>query len=150
MGKEGLITDIEEYMLDITLLMQHKYGSQFDNELTPNQQLVLFLVAKRGVTRVKELAGFMNVSASAISQMIAKLEHGGYVTRSIDPENRRQTVLKLEDAGAELIGQLEQKRRLIMEELLLKLPEQDLQAMRAAFGSMHHLLLKSVNEGDQS
>nr|TXF85870.1 MarR family transcriptional regulator [Alkalicoccus halolimnae] len=150
MEKQKIIDEIEQYMVDISLTLQYEFGSGYENELSSNQQLMMYLIGKKKVTRVKELAHYMNVSASAVSQMAAKMEQLHLLERSVDEENRRSTVLKLQAEGLEMLEHMEERRLTIMEKYLVKLPEEDLDAMRDAFSKLHKLIQDSQKKGDEA
>lgn len=151
MDKNKYIDEIEQHLLDITLTMTHEFTACYEQELSSNQQLLMYLIGKKKILRVKELAYYMNVSASAVSQMLAKLEQLEYVVRTIDEDNRRQTVLHLLERGETMLEELEQKRHIIIGKYLTKLSEKDLISMRDAFSNLNTIMQSSDDkEGEQS
>ncbi|WP_313550548.1 MarR family transcriptional regulator [Corynebacterium sp.] len=72
--------------------------------------------------RMSELASTANGSLSRLSQVIAKLEKKGWVTRSADPEDGRYTVATLTDAGYDKVvetapGHVEQVQKVLFDPL---------------------------------
>lgn len=59
-----------------------KYKNRIDNQLTAKQVLLLELISDN-VSSTKEIAQQLNVSTSAVSQMLNKLEEKGYITREL-------------------------------------------------------------------
>ncbi|MEY8578256.1 MarR family winged helix-turn-helix transcriptional regulator [Corynebacteriaceae bacterium 6-324] len=72
--------------------------------------------------RMSELASTANGSLSRLSQVIAKLEKKGWVTRSADPDDGRYTVATLTDAGYDKVvatapGHVEQVQKVLFDPL---------------------------------
>ena len=72
--------------------------------------------------RMSELASTANGSLSRLSQVIAKLEKKGWVTRTADPEDGRYTIATLTDAGYDMIvetapGHVEQVQKILFDPL---------------------------------
>ncbi|WP_158282239.1 MarR family winged helix-turn-helix transcriptional regulator [Salipaludibacillus keqinensis] len=144
-----IICEIEERLVDISLTFNREFGTGYENSLSSNQQLMLFLVAKKNVKHVKDLAYHMNVSASAISQMVAKLEQMDIIYREIDESNRRSTVLKMGKTGLDLLKKIDENRSEITNKYLSKMNEQDLVEIRDAFKKLHQIVIET-ERGDQS
>lgn len=96
---KDLITKINRLQDQLNIEMAVQYETTMDNELTAKQVLLLELV-RAGATTTKELATTLQVTTSAVSQLLNKLEDKGYIYRAINPENRRE--IKLELAEKEL------------------------------------------------
>ncbi|OPA76800.1 MarR family transcriptional regulator [Paenibacillus selenitireducens] len=94
--KDHYINHINVLHNEINIQIAKKYEGKLDNELTTKQVLLLELI-KAGVTSTKDLADKLNVSTSAVSQLLNKLEDKGYVERFINPKNRREIILNLAD-----------------------------------------------------
>ncbi|SDN60721.1 MarR family winged helix-turn-helix transcriptional regulator [Alkalicoccus daliensis] len=150
MKKLEYIDQIDQFIIDISLTMSHEFGADVEVDLSSNQQLMIYLIAKKNIVRVKELAFYMNVSASAISQMAGKLEQLDLLERSIDECNRRQTVLRLLPKGENFVKEMEEKRHAIMRKYLSRLPEDELETMRDTFANLSQLILESQKEGEES
>ena len=90
-------------------ILQHwgriSFSSNFLNSLTKGEFYVLQLLRRnaafcptKGIT-VSSLAGFMKVSPPAISRMVKNLEEKGFLTRTIDPADRRNTLILITPKG---------------------------------------------------
>jgi len=49
------------------------------------------------------MANYMNITSSAVGQLICKLEEQSYIFRSINSENRREIIVQLDKDGLEYI-----------------------------------------------
>ena len=63
--------------------------------LTPKQSLIIEHVQQHNTLTVSELTEKMNVTTSAVSQLLSKLEKEHYIERSINPNSRREIVVTL-------------------------------------------------------
>ncbi|MMZ65315.1 putative HTH-type transcriptional regulator YusO [compost metagenome] len=87
---------------------------------------MLDIVYAAGKITVGELALEMDISSSAVSQLIAKLEKNGYVHRSVNPDNRREVFITLGPQGLEYFDKQEQVERAVAERLYAKLTQAEL------------------------
>lgn len=54
-----------------------------------------------GALMVGDLQDIAQLTSGAITNRIAKLERDGYVTREVDPDDRRQVIVRITPAGTE-------------------------------------------------
>ncbi|MEU6831528.1 MarR family transcriptional regulator [Nocardia beijingensis] len=84
-------------------------------ELHPELPLVassiLDLVIERDGCLATELAEHFLLDKSTVSRQVAALERLGYLTREVDPANRRNHVLRATPAGQRIAREAEQRRR---------------------------------------
>lgn len=147
--KESIISSIEQRVFDIMLDFNNEFGGEIDQTLTSNQQLLLYLVTEKEMKQVKHLAAAMNISASAVSQMITKLEAQDIIIREIDPENRRNTVLKTGEKGKELMKEMETKRTAIVAKYLKRLRADDLEQLDQIMKRLYDII-QQEKRGNQS
>lgn len=151
MDKNEIIKEIEEHVVDISLKLNHEFGTEYDDKLSSNQQLMLFLVGQREVKHVKDLAYYMNVSPSAISQMTAKLEKLNIVERVVDKTNRRSTLLTLGSEGKKMLEHMNEKRSTIYSKYLSKMQTEELDQLRTAFKNFCEIIHEeNKDRGEQS
>ena len=62
----------------------------------------LTAVGPGGEPTVSELAARLGVTHGAVSQLAGRLEKKGLVQRTANPKDRRQSIVRLTDAGKEL------------------------------------------------
>lgn len=96
--KNDLIQQINSIQNHLNVQLASRFEHKIDNQLTAKQVLLLELI-RIGVTSTKDLATQMNISTSAVSQLLNKLETKEYITRNINKENRREIILKLATKG---------------------------------------------------
>lgn len=142
-----ILNEIEEYFMDIALKLNHELGVEVQNDLSENQRLLLFLVNNKHIQHVKDLAYFMNVSPSAISQMVKRMEDMDLIVREVDKNNRRTTILKIGPKGKEFLNQMEEQRRIITVRYLSKMNEEDLIDVRNFMKKFHDIIV-DTQEGE--
>jgi DNA-binding MarR family transcriptional regulator len=72
--------------------------------LSAHQASILDHLDAVEATALTELAAHMGVTAGTMSVAVDRLVRGGYVTREIDPADRRRLRLRLTDAGVRVRG----------------------------------------------
>ena len=124
-----------EYIQEINLLQNQlnvylatKYQNRIDNQLTAKQVLLLELISSN-VLSTKEIAQQLDVSTSAVSQLLNKLEEKGYITRTVNLKNRREILLALAPKGEAFFQEQEAFSKEIDELVYGKLPKEDLQQL---------------------
>ena len=66
-----------------------------------SRQRVRSLLAQRGERPQRELREALGVQAGSFSELAARLEERGFLTREQDPADRRRILLRLTEAGRE-------------------------------------------------
>lgn len=125
-----LIQQINELQKQLNIKIASQYERMLDNELTAKQELILELI-RIGVTTSSDIAERVQVSTSAVSQFLNKLEDQGYIKRTINKENRRKIDITL---APKAIAFFEQKIKLtqqINESMYGQLPTEDLHALHS-------------------
>ena len=64
-----------------------------------------------GPVRLSELAWRMGVDVSTACRQVQALEQDGLVTRTVDPGDRRATLLRLSEEGGRVLGRVREVRR---------------------------------------
>ncbi|GAA1982762.1 MarR family transcriptional regulator [Catenulispora subtropica] len=79
--------------------------------LTLPQFRVLTVLASRGPLRLTRLAEHLAVNPSTATRMAERLTAAGVLARSPNPENRRESLLSLTDAGRDVVDRVTVRRR---------------------------------------
>lgn len=78
-----------------------------------------------GPSRLSALATVFGLDLSTVSRQVQALESAGFVTRAVDPADRRASLLDLTDEGSDELLRVRRLRRAVVHELLAEWPEQD-------------------------
>ncbi|MDG5788962.1 MarR family transcriptional regulator [Evansella sp. AB-P1] len=155
MNKEEIINELEDVILDINLFIRQQLGSEISSaleakiaSLSSNQLMTLFLVAKKELNHVKDIASYLNISTSAVSQIVGKLENQGFLHREINQANRRSTIITLGCKGTELINEMDQIKSTIFQQYLSKMEVEDLLLLKNSFKKFLTVLVESKEDHD--
>lgn len=85
-------------------------NSQEGTEITKTQWLILRFLAKQDACTIGHLAERLEVRSSSMSQMIDRLELAGTVYREPDKNDARTRIVKLTEAGTEMISKMKHSR----------------------------------------
>jgi len=122
---KDIIQQINTLQNHLNVQLASRFEQKIDNQLTAKQVLLLELIRK-GVTSTKNLALQLNISTSAVSQILNKLETKEYIIRSINKENRREIILKLGAKGEQYFENLQILEDEINHNVYGQLPLEDL------------------------
>ncbi len=75
-----------------------------DYDITSGQYLILSLVSREGGRSSAELARRAYITPQSMNEVIAALEHKGYIRRTENPENRRMLQVSLTREGRRLLA----------------------------------------------
>lgn len=79
--------------------------------------------------RQKELAERAGINASSTSEVVTKLEDDGYLIRTIDPSDKRATVLKLTEMGRVRAEEIKSEHESFLDEYFGRLTDEEKQTL---------------------
>lgn len=106
---------------------------------------ILFALA-HGPLRVTTLAERIFSDASTASRQVAALEQHGLVARDPDPADRRASVIRITEKGADFAATLLERRNVIFRSIVQDWPEDDVQTLADL---LHRFLADAVERADQ-
>jgi DNA-binding MarR family transcriptional regulator len=98
---------------------------------------VLVLLSSEGPTRVGQLAVQVGANPSTFSRSIDRMVAGGWVTRSENPDSRREVLLELTDDGRWLVESVTTRRRREIEGILARMSASDRKTLIAGLSSFN-------------
>ncbi|GLG00246.1 hypothetical protein Alches_02850 [Alicyclobacillus hesperidum subsp. aegles] len=136
---EDIDTLTERFDRSLSVLAHH-LGPHLVNRmhvgLTAGQFFTLHVIQEEGRCKVSQLAEKMEVTPSAITVMLDRLESHGLVTRLRDQEDRRVVVIELTAAGEAKLKQVERVWRNLFRHCLGQL---DVGELSACIGTLESL-----------
>jgi DNA-binding MarR family transcriptional regulator len=109
MDKSQLIQEVVELQRQVgRILGQRIPGVWIDSGLTLTQLRSLFLIANKGSTNFRKLAEALGVTPSNVTGIVDRLEEQGLVSRTQNPEDRREMTLQATDKGKALVANLKE------------------------------------------
>lgn len=104
-------------------------------DLTMSESLVLRQLRCQSMT-IAEVAAYLSITHSAASRVIDRLVQGGYLSRTENPEDRRQKLLALTEQGSALVKDIEGKFTAGIEVLASHLSVEDQEQFRHLIAQM--------------
>lgn len=122
-------------------------------DLTVTQLRLLFHLADQDGLSNAELSERMYVTRPSVSALLERLERGGFISREVDPDDRRGIRIRLEPRGREAITAVAEDIRSFGRRLIEDLSDDDLSEVTAALNKLIaagrarrlHELLAEVN-----
>ena len=93
------VQEINQMIDEMNLHLASEYQDLMDNTVSTKQVVVLMMIHTEGAITTNELAANLDITASAVSQILNRLEKNGYVKKTINPENRREILIELDQSG---------------------------------------------------
>lgn len=97
--------------------------NEVEESLTLPQFRALVVLASRGPLRLTHLAEHLAVNPSTAMRMAERLVASGMIDRAANPENRRESILTLTDAGRRVVDQATSRRREEIAAIVERMPK---------------------------
>lgn len=128
---------VEEEILDrFETLMRHAAGSHTPEflgvDVTMPQAKVLYLVSIQPGLPMSAIAAELGVGPPAVSGLVDRLVALGYVERHEDPDDRRQQLVGITEAGSTALERLRELNANAMRQLVAGLDPSELEALRTS------------------
>ena len=85
--------------------------AEVEERVTLPQFRMLVVLSSRGETKLVALAELLGVAPSTAMRMVDRLIAAGLADRQINPDNRRETLLRLTDEGRRTVEDVTARRR---------------------------------------
>jgi DNA-binding MarR family transcriptional regulator len=99
------------------------------------QYRMLVVLASRGPQRMVDLATALDVAPSTAGRMTDRLVRKQLVRRHRARSDRRSVMVSVTAAGRQVVDEATVRRRVLIEEILVQLPEDQQQAIATAFAA---------------
>ncbi len=96
--------------------------SAAEERVTLPQFRMLVVLAGHAETKLVTLAERLAVNPSTAMRMVDRLTAAGLVSREVNPESRREVVLRLTDAGRQIVDQVTAGRRREIAAIVARMP----------------------------
>ena len=106
-----------------------------EDAVTIAQFRMLVVLEGLGDTRLNQLAQRMGVTSSTALRMVDRLIAAGLVTRQENQADRREVLIALSGAGAQLVGEVTARRRAEIAQIVEAIPPSRRRAVVAALNA---------------
>lgn len=104
---------------------QIKAQQKFSNAVHGEAFALQYIAQHDDAAVPSDIENAMSVSSARIATLLGRLEDKGWITRRIDPKDRRRTILKLTSKGEEKAKKSEQELLSLVTKMLEYLGEED-------------------------
>ncbi|MFJ8459565.1 MarR family winged helix-turn-helix transcriptional regulator [Lysinibacillus xylanilyticus] len=137
-----LVQEINDaiYSMDSHFIKLHQ--NLVTDDLSPKQIILLDFIEKNSQVTIGQIASYLNITSSAVGQLVSKLEEQQYVTRSINPENRREIFVSLDTSGFKYFEREEEIKRFIISKYYSKLELSELVQLKEVIQKLNQIVIK--------
>ncbi|MBE4906916.1 MarR family transcriptional regulator [Bacillus luteolus] len=150
---ENNIKELVDRYIEVSFSVNSKAESlvkeQISSDLTNDQHYTLRYMHKVGTCTSSELAEVFNVKKSAITAMINRMWEKGFIERTRDENDRRVVYLTLTDKGNELFLKTEQRIHKLVESLITKFEQTEIEQFIKTFEKLNQLLQESNDKVEE-
>ncbi len=139
------VKQINEAEYAINRLIYKHFKQYLASSITTQQAVLLDIVYYAQKITVGEIAVEMNISSSAVSQLIAKMEKNQFIRRTINPDNRREIFITLDAKGQEYFDKQEHVERAVADRLFAKLTVSELNELERITKKLEEIALKEFS-----
>lgn len=140
MNNKKIARQINETIEDIWMYLEKKERAFTNFDLNNQQHVLLTLIIRYPNISPSELATKMEITKSAVSQQISKLESGGFIIRKQKKDDRRAYTIELAKKGQKYKRETELFHRQISEKYSNGLPKEELVNILTALQKLKNLL----------
>jgi len=127
--RDETIAKLSEAMRSMKHVMHGRMQAALQSSPISHAQLeLLFTIHRLQPVSSKQLATQLYLTAGAVSQLVDGLESHGFVTREVDPRDRRIQCLRLSKKGVKLLGSIGDRQQKMMEAIMQSFSTAELKA----------------------
>ncbi|NPC91647.1 MarR family transcriptional regulator [Bacillus sp. WMMC1349] len=103
-----VVKQLNEAIDEFAVLTSKESVKVDEFNLTWQQELILSHIAKHENITAHEIAKSFDISKSAVSQVLTKLQQKKMITKLVNPSNKRESFIKLDENGQKFITLIEE------------------------------------------
>lgn len=119
-----------------------KYDAKGNQDITPNQYRVLWVLKKQGPIKMKELGSKVHTSCGSLTIMIDRLIEKKLVERLYLPEDRRIVMVKITPFGEEILREYREGYLRVVLKDLEKLTQDEKEELLIGVDTINRLIKK--------
>ncbi|MEU9640207.1 MarR family winged helix-turn-helix transcriptional regulator [Streptomyces tendae] len=116
-SREGTMEDVDAVTREVLtasrllVAVSARSLSAVEDRVTLPQFRMLVVLSARGATKLVALADLLHVAPSTAMRMVDRLIAAGLADRQVNPDNRRETLLRLTPEGCRTVEEVTARRR---------------------------------------
>ncbi|KIV73213.1 Transcriptional regulator, MarR family [Bacillus mycoides] len=135
-----VINEMNRAYNDFYILLFQELKDEFG--LTGQQESMLFYINLNENTTANNIASTFNISKSAVSQVLSKLEKQKMISKQINPNNKREYFLTLGPNGSKYIDRLSELDDVLIEKYFSKIDIEALEQMTETLTRINKVILE--------
>ncbi|MBT9252297.1 MAG: MarR family transcriptional regulator [Brockia lithotrophica] len=147
-GERAIAEEVEWHLRHVSALLKQK-GRELLQEtpLTPPQFIALQWLKEAGNLTIGELSAKMYLANSTVTDLVDRLERGGYVRRVRASHDRRVVRVELLEAGRTIIDEVIRRRQEYLAGLLRRFSPEEAEQLRRLLAHLHAEMLREFESG---
>lgn len=135
---EGLlVTTVGKLRNKLHRLLKQRYA-EADFGVTVEEAILLYMLQARTNQILQNIAIATGKNKSVIMRMIDSLQEKGLVTRTVNPQDRRENLLAITEAGEEIVARSREIENSLSQELLKDIPTDKLEVFFEVLDEISH------------
>lgn len=137
-----LVQDISDAIFSMNSHFLKVYQNLVTDDLSPKQMILLEFIKETPEVTVGQIAQNMQITSSAVGQLVNKLEEQQYVARHINPKNRREIFVQLDIAGVKYFEKEKEINRFIISKYYAKMQMSELEQLKTITEKLNTIVLE--------
>ncbi|MFE0156604.1 MarR family winged helix-turn-helix transcriptional regulator [Nonomuraea sp. NPDC059007] len=108
-----------------------------EERVTLPQFRMLVVLSGHGETKLVTIAELLDVNSSTAMRMADRLATAGLIIREVNPDNRRETLMRLTADGRRLVDEVTTRRREEIDSIVSRMPSQHRRALIEAMAAFN-------------
>lgn len=133
-----VINEMNRAYNEFYILLSQELKDEFG--LTGQQESMIFYINSNKNTTANNIATTFNISKSAVSQVLSKLEKHNMISKQVNPNNKREYFLTLGPNGSKYIERWSQLDDLLIEKYFSKIDIEALQQMTDTLMKINNII----------
>ncbi|MGE6551330.1 MarR family winged helix-turn-helix transcriptional regulator [Bacillus mycoides] len=143
-----VINEMNRAYNDFYILLFQELKDEFG--LTGQQESMLFYINLNENTTANNIASTFNISKSAVSQVLSKLEKQKMISKQVNPNNKREYFLTLGPNGSKYIERLSELDDVLIEKYFSKIDINALEQMTDTLTKINKVILEEKQKAIDS
>lgn len=135
-----LVKELNQVEYETNVMLTEEFSTLLDETLTTKQALFLSLLQTHGPLQTFELAKLMGTSASAVSQLVGRLEQESFIKRTVNQKDRREIIIELDTRGFDYFQKQEEIELAIINKYYSQLSKEDLLQLKEIYTKLHAIV----------
>ncbi|MES5868036.1 MarR family transcriptional regulator [Bacillus cereus group sp. RP32] len=143
-----VINEVNRAYTELYILLFQDLKDEFG--LTGQQESMLFHINLNENTTANNIASTFNITKSAVSQVLSKLEKQQMISKQVNPNNKREYFLTLGPNGSKYMERLSKLDDVLIEKYFSKIDIEALQQMTDTLTKINKVILEEKQKDLES